>query len=137
MLESHSITKATMSLNNAVVWLDHTKAQVIHFDKNASESESMKTHSTHPHPHQKHGDSQVNGDDYTLFYKDIAAALTDSEQILVVGPAEEKTAFVSYMTSKMPAIADKINSVETVDHPSEGQLLAYAREHFISSGGMK
>jgi len=126
-----------MSLNNAVVWLDHTKAQVIHFDKNASESESMKTHSTHPHPHQKHGDNHVNGDDNTLFYKDIAAALTDSEQILVVGPAEEKTAFVSYLTSKMPAIADKIKSVETVDHPSEGQLLAYAREHFISSGGMQ
>jgi hypothetical protein len=109
-----------MSLNNAVVWLDHTKAQVIHFDKNASESESMKTHSTHPHPHQKHGDNHVNGDDNTLFYKDIAAALTDS-----------------YLTSKMPAIADKIKSVETVDHPSEGQLLAYAREHFISSGGMQ
>ena len=59
------------------------------------------------------------------------------QQILVVGPAEEKTAFVSYLTSKMPAIADKIKSVETVDHPSEGQLLAYAREHFISSGGMQ
>jgi stalled ribosome rescue protein Dom34 len=137
MLNPHFIMKATMSLNNTVVWLDHTKAQVIHFDKNASESESMKTHSTHPHPHQKHGDNQVNGDDNTLFYKDIAAALTDSEQILVVGPAEEKTAFVSYLTSKMPAIADKIKSVETVDHPSEGQLLAYAREHFISSGGMQ
>ena len=137
MLNPHFIMKATMSLNNTVVWLDHTKAQVIHFDKNASESESMKTHSTHPHPHQKHGDNHVNGDDNTLFYKDIAAALTDSEQILVVGPAEEKTAFVSYLTSKMPAIADKINSVETVDHRSEGQLLAYAREHFISSGGMQ
>jgi len=137
MLKPHYITKATMSLNNAVVWLDHTKAQVIHFDKNVSESESMKTHSTHPHPHQKHGDNHVNGDDNTLFYKDIAAALTDSEQILVVGPAEEKTAFVSYLTSKMPAIADKIKAVETVDHPSEGQLLAYAREHFISSGGMQ
>lgn len=137
MLKTHYIMKATMSLNNTVVWLDHTKAQVIHFDKNASESESMKTHSTHPHPHQKRGDNHVNGDDNTLFYKDIAAALTDSEQILVVGPAEEKTAFVSYLTSKMPAIADKIKSVETVDHPSEGQLLAYAREHFISSGGMQ
>ena len=137
MLKTHYIMKATMSLNNTVVWLDHTKAQVIHFDKNASESESMKTHSTPPHPHQKHGDNHVNGDDNTLFYKDIAAALTDSEQILVVGPAEEKTAFVSYLTSKMPAIADKIKSVETVDHPSEGQLLAYAREHFISSGGMQ
>ena len=126
-----------MSFNNTVVWLDHTKAQVIHFDKNASESESMKTHSTHPHPHQKHSDSHDNGNDNTEFYKDIANALSDSAQILVVGPAEEKTAFVTYLTSKLPAIADKIKSVETVDHPSDAQLLAYAREHFISAGGMQ
>lgn len=126
-----------MSLNNAVVWLDHSKAVVIHFDKNASESESLKTHSTHPHPRQNHSDNHVNGDDNTLFYKDIADALADSQQILVVGPAEEKTAFVAYVTSKVPAIAGKIKAVETVDHPSDGQLLAHARKHFISTGGMQ
>lgn len=126
-----------MSFNNAVVWLDHTKAQVIHFDKNASESESLKTHSTHPHPHQKHGDSHADGDDNTRFYKDIAGALADSEQILVVGPAEEKTAFVTYVTGSLPDIASRIKAVETVDHPTDGQLLAYARQHFVSTGGMR
>ncbi|QJD99193.1 translational machinery protein [Massilia forsythiae] len=126
-----------MAFNNTIVWLDHTKAQVIHFDKDASDTESFKTHSSHPHPHQKHGDNHVNGDDNTLFHKDIANALTDSQQILVVGPSEEKKVFVTYLTEKMPAIAAKIKAVETVDHPSEGQLLAYAREHFVSSGGMR
>ena len=115
-----------MSFNNAVVWLDHTKANVIHFDKDASESESLKTHSTH-----------ANEDDNTPFYVDIANALTNSQQILIVGPAEEKTAFVKYLTSKEPAIAEKIKAVETVDHPSDGQLLAYARQHFVSAGGMQ
>ena len=122
-----------MSFNNTVVWLDHTKAQIIHFDKNASESESLKTHSTHPHPRDNH----VNGDDNTLFYKDIADALADSEQILIVGPAEEKTSFMTYLTGKLPAVAGKIKAVETVDHPSDKQLLAYARQHFVSSGGMQ
>ena len=126
-----------MSFNNTVVWLDHTQAQVIHFDKDASESESLKTHSTHPHPHQKHGDTHVDGDDNTLFFKDIADALADSGQILVVGPAEEKTTFVTYLTSKVPAVAGKIKAVETVDHPSDKQLLAYARQHFVSAGGMQ
>lgn len=126
-----------MSFNNAVVWLDHTKANVIHFDKDASESESLKTHSTHAHPHQKHGDTHANEDDNTQFYMDIANALNDSQQILVVGPAEEKTAFVKYLTSKVPDVAAKIKAVETVDHPSDGQLLAYARQHFVSAGGMQ
>lgn len=126
-----------MSFNNAVVWLDHTTAQVIHFDKDASESESLKTHSTHPHPRQNHGDSRANEDDNSRFYADIANALADSQQILVVGPAEEKHAFVKHLTSKVPAVAGKIKAVETVDHPSDSQLLAYARKHFVSAGGMQ
>jgi stalled ribosome rescue protein Dom34 len=126
-----------MSLNNAVVWLDHTKALVIHFDKNASESEALKTHSTHAHPRQNHADSHANEDDNTLFFNDIANALTDSQQILVVVPAEEKSVFMKHLTSKVPTVADKVKAVETVDHPSDGQLLAYARQYFVSAGGMQ
>ena len=124
-----------MSLHHTVVWLDHTKAQVIHFDLNDSESKSLKTHAAHPHPHIKHGDSHVS--DNTQFYNDIADALTESTEVLVVGPAEEKTIFVKYLTDHWPAIAEKIKGVETVDHPSEGQLLAYARKHFLSVGGLR
>lgn len=126
-----------MSFNNAVVWLDHVKAHVIHFDKDASESESLKTHSTHPHPHIKHGESHANEDDNTRFYNDIAEALKDSQQILVVGPAGEKTAFAKHLTANVPAIADKVKAVETVDHPSDAQLLVFARQHFISAGGLQ
>lgn len=126
-----------MSFNNAVVWIDHTKAQVIHFDKDASESEALKTHSTHPHPKQNHADTHANEDDNTAFYNDIAAVLKDTQQILVVGPAQEKTAFVKYLTAKVPAVAEQIKAVETVDHPSDGQLLNYARQHFNNAGGLK
>lgn len=126
-----------MSFNNAVVWIDHTNAQVIHFDKDASESESLKTHSTHPHPHQRHGDTHANEDDNSRFYDDIAAALKDSAQVLIVGPAQEKTAFMSYLTAKVPAVAQKIKAVETVDHPSNVELLNHARKYFVSAGGVQ
>lgn len=126
-----------MSFNNAVVWIDHTNAQVIHFDQDASESESLKTHSTHPHPHQRHGDTHSNEDDNSRFYDDIAAALKDCAQILIVGPAQEKTAFMAYLTAKVPAVAEKIKAVETVDHPSNGELLAHARKYFVSAGGVQ
>jgi stalled ribosome rescue protein Dom34 len=126
-----------MSFNNAVVWIDHTKAQVIHFDKAASESESLKTHSTHPHPHQRHGDTHASEDDNTRFFDDIAAALNDASAVLVVGPAQEKNVFVTYLTAKLPTLAAKISAVETVDHPSDTQLLTFARKHFVSAGGLK
>jgi stalled ribosome rescue protein Dom34 len=126
-----------MTFNNAVVWLDHTKAQVIHFDKDASESEALKTHSTHPHPKQNHADTHANEDDNTAFYNDIAAVLKDVQQILVVGPGQEKTAFVKYLATKAPSISENVKAVETVDHPSDGQLLSYARRHFAGAGGVK
>ncbi len=126
-----------MSLTNAVVWIDHTKAQVIHFDKEASDAQSMKTHSEHPHPHQRHGDTHANEDDNTPFYADIALALKDAEQILVVGPAQEKNAFVGYLKDKAAAVADKIKAVETVDHPNNGELLNHARKYFVSTGGLR
>lgn len=126
-----------MSFNNAVVWIDHTNAQVIQFDQDASESESLKTHSTHPHPHQRHGDTHANEDDNSRFYDDIAAALKDIAQVLIVGPAQEKTAFMAYLTAKVPAVAEKVKAVETVDHPSNGELLSHARKYFVSAGGVK
>jgi stalled ribosome rescue protein Dom34 len=126
-----------MSFNNAVVWLDHIKAHVIHFDKDASELESLKTHSTHPHPHVKHGDSHASDDDNTRFFSDIAEALKDAGQILIVGPGGEKTAFAKYLTTTAPQVADKVKATETVDHPSDGQLLTYARRHFVSAGGLQ
>lgn len=126
-----------MSLNNAVVWLDHSKALVIHFDKDAAESESLKTHSTHAHPRQNHADTHANEDDNSRFFDDIAATLNDSAQILVVGPAEEKAVFMKHLSNKLPSVAEKVKAVETVDHPSDGQLLAYARKYFVSAGGMQ
>lgn len=125
-----------MTFHHAVVWLDHTKAQVIHFDMKAAESESVKTHLAHAHSHETHGDTHASAPDNTSFFNDIAAELKDCLEILVVGPGGEKTAFVKHLTSHVPAIAEKIKGVETVDHPSEGQLLAYARKHFLSAGGM-
>jgi stalled ribosome rescue protein Dom34 len=131
------LTKETMSLNNAVVWLDHSKAVVIHFDKDAAESESLKTHSTHAHPRQNHADTHANEDDNTRFFADIAATLGDAEQILIVGPAEEKAVFMKHLSAKVPAVAANVKAVETVDHPSDGQLLAHARKYFVKAGGMQ
>lgn len=123
-----------MSFNHAVVWLDHSKAQIIHFSLEESESESVKSHSAHLHPHPTHGDS-VSRDD-PRFYTEIAEMLKESQEVLIVGPAEEKLSFSKYLTSHLPAIADKVKGVETVDHPTEGQLLAYARKHFLKDGAL-
>jgi hypothetical protein len=50
--------------------------------------------------------------------------------IFVTGPANEKTELVKHIRQHVPALMRKIVTVETVDHPSDRQLVDHARRHF-------
>ncbi|MDL2358004.1 MAG: translational machinery protein, partial [Pseudomonadota bacterium] len=67
----------------------------------------------------------------------IAVALKDATGILVVGPAQEKNVFATYLTTHAPAVSACVEAVETVDHPTSGELLTYARKYFVKAGAMK
>ncbi len=64
------------------------------------------------------------------FFSDVASKLSAVHEILVVGPANAKLALVKHLQKHDAATADKIVGVETVDHPSDGQLVHYARNYF-------
>jgi hypothetical protein len=51
-------------------------------------------------------------------------------EILIVGPGNEKLALLKHLQKHQHDLAEKVVSVETIDHPSNGQLLAYARKYF-------
>lgn len=121
-----------MTFNHAVIWIDHSEAHVIHFDSEASESEVVKTKSTHPHLHHKSGAAGAGNarasDDYL---RSVADAVADAGEILVVGPGSAKLELIRYTEKHLPKTAAKILGVETVDHPTDRQLLAYARKTFV------
>lgn len=110
-----------MSFNHVVAWVDHTQAHVIHFTKEQAESEVVKTHSTHPNGSSAH------------YFDDVAKALGDSREILIVGPGLEKLALMKHLIKHHHSVAERVMSVETVDHPSDGQLLKYARKYFVKA----
>lgn len=123
-----------MSFNHAVVWLDQAEAHVIHFTRDAAESEVIKTTSQH----KKAGVVGNNrAEEDTTFMDEIVVAITDAKEILIVGPGMEKLAFMRHMNSNHVGTADKVVSVETVDHPNDGQLLAYARKYFVKEEMMR
>ena len=68
--------------------------------------------------------------DAERFYHDVAQALEGAEEILVVGPATAKLELIKHVHKHDHALASKIVGVETVDHPTEGELLKYVREYF-------
>jgi hypothetical protein len=58
--------------------------------------------------------------------------VADAGAVLVTGPANAKTELVEYIHVHDPKLTQVIAGVETVDHPSDAQLVAYARK--ISHG---
>ena len=59
-----------------------------------------------------------------------------AQEILVVGPAQAKLQLVKHIHSHDPAMSDKVIGAESVDHPSDGQLVAYARKYFVAKDRM-
>ncbi|MES2741342.1 MAG: translational machinery protein [Pseudomonadota bacterium] len=116
-----------MSFNHAIVWLDQTEAHVIHFSRAAAESEVIKTTSQHKKDGVVGNNRAVES---TSYMDEVAAALLPSKEILIVGPGQEKLTFIKHLHKSHAEIADKVVSVETVDHPNDGQLLEYARKYF-------
>ena len=126
-----------MSQFHAVVWIDHAEAHVLHFTKEDVEAKLVHG-KPHRHLHTKRN-AQASGhvsEDQAYFHK-VAEALAGAHEILVVGPANAKTEFVKHLKAHDPGIAKAVVAVETVNHPSDGQLLAYARQHFHATDWMR
>jgi len=127
-----------MSFNHVVVWIDHTQSHIIHFNPEAAENEVIKTHSTHPHLHVKSGTVRAGrAPENARYFDDIANAIKDALEILVVGPGLEKLELMKHLIKHHALIAERVVSVETVDHPSDAQTLAYARKYFVKADRMR
>ena len=120
-----------MSFNHAVVWLDHSEAHVMHFNSEAAETGKIRARSKHQHLHHK-ADSPGAGHSPQdqKYYHEVAQAVGDALEILIVGPSTAKLGLMKHMQKHDHVIAEKVVGIESVDHPSDGQLLAYARRYF-------
>ncbi len=121
---------------HVVAWLDHTEAHVIHFNRDESQTDIIK--STHrPHLHVKAGGNGGRNGEDRAYLEQVVSAVKDAEAILLTGPGSEKAVLYKYLLKQHPQVAEKVVSVETSDHPTDGQLLAYARKYFIASDRMR
>lgn len=93
----------------------------------------------HPHSHL-HAKSGAVGSGKSAedkhYYHAIAQALAGAEEILVVGPAQAKLQLIKHLHSHDPQVGDKVVGVESIDHPTDAQLVAYARKYFVAKDQM-
>lgn len=118
-----------MSHYHAIVWIDRQRAAVWQLTETESEHSVVHAHGRHEHADGgKHGRGQRDADH--AYFDEVARALAGAQEILVIGPAEAKHDFIKYLGDKRPATAKLVIAVETADHPTDKQILAYARKHF-------
>jgi stalled ribosome rescue protein Dom34 len=125
-------TKVTMTTrNHAIVWIDHLTARVFYVGLTGVDEVVLHAHLSTEHLHHKAntiGSGHVADD--PRFLSEVAGALAQSGEILIIGPGNEKAALHHYLQQQHPKIAAAVVSVETADHPSDHQIVALAKRHF-------
>ncbi len=127
-----------MQANHVVIWLDHSEAHIIAFGRETAEK-AVIVHSPERHEHLHHKADAVGSGkaaEHPAYYNAIVEKVKQVPEWLIVGPANAKLAFVKHVTRTHHALSDHVIGVETVDHPTDGQLLAFARKYFIAADRM-
>lgn len=127
-----------MSHFHCVVWIDHREAHVIEFSPDAADEHVIHPKSKHEHLHHKHGSVGAgNAPENHAYYQSVTDAIRDAGEILLVGPSTAKLELFKHLQTHAPAVAGRVVSVETVDHPTSGELLKFARQHFLADDRMR
>ena len=107
---------------HAVVWIDQSEAHVVMFDREHMEAQRIKSRTHHKH--------QGKVDDSAAFFAEVAQALNGTHEVLLTGPGLVRNQFRDWFRNHLPAVADSVVDSVASDHPSDGQLVALARQYF-------
>jgi hypothetical protein len=114
-----------MTLLHAVVQIDHHAAKVLYFE--ADEFQWRKV-TAHRDDTGRHG-SAVRPEHE--FFAEVCDSLAGVSWLLVAGAHSPLVDFRRYVHLHQSTLVTRINGWETIDHPTEGRLLALAREHLV------
>ena len=118
------MTNPTPTLNHAVLWIDHHSAKLLLFDALQVQLQKVQAH-THDTGH--HGSSVRTEHE---FFGEVCDELAGIAQIVVTGSNTSLADLRRYIDKHRPALAAQVAVWETVNHPTDAQLVALARKTF-------
>lgn len=123
----------SMSIHQTIVWIDGDEARILRVEDGLHSE--LTIHSRDPTNVQERAlGNEGPVDDVNAFFRKVARSLDTADEILVVGPSTIKEDFVKYMHKDDHALDPRILGVETIGHPSDSQLVGYAKLYFRSGG---
>jgi hypothetical protein len=122
---------------HAIVWIDHQQARVFQF--NMEEADRQVIRPRHPERHIHHKANSIGSghvaEDQDFFHQ-VTLAIRHAGALLITGPGAAKHELVKHIESHDPKLMEHVTAVETLDHPSDGALVAYARKYFRTADRM-
>jgi stalled ribosome rescue protein Dom34 len=126
----------TSTNHHVAVWLDQHEARVFQIDeKMFSESTLHPPHHVKRHP-DRNAAEKNHPEDAKQFFHEVARTLDAAEEVLILGPGAAKLHFIKYAHAHDPKLEARIVGVETVDHPTDKQIAAFARHYFLGADRM-
>jgi stalled ribosome rescue protein Dom34 len=123
---------------HAIIWIDHHEARVFHFG--LSDVDRVVLHPDNPTQHIHHKANSIGSghaaEDQDYLHR-VAESVAQAGAVLITGPANAKTELLKHIHHHDPELIDHIAGVETVDHPSDGALVAHARYYFKAADLMQ
>ena len=119
-----------MTNRAAILWIDQHEAKIFRVDGESFDASTIESPHHHVRKHPQVTVERSHPADAQHYYHEVAQALEDVAEILVVGPSMAKLEFIKHVHKHDHALVPKIVGVETVDHPTDGQLIAYTRSYF-------
>jgi hypothetical protein len=119
-------------MRQTALWLDQNEARVFHVDANSFDKDTIHAPNNHVHRHPKDQETKTRNhpDDEARFFDEVLAHLGGSEEVLVMGPSMTKLHFLRYALRMAPSLASSIVGLESADHPTDREFVAYIRHYF-------
>ena len=109
------------------------------FHFNADEVERDVVHPDRPTRHIHHKANSI-GSGHTAedqaFFHSVVQAVGNAGAVLIGGPANAKHELFKHIQHHAPQLLSRIAAVETLDHPTDGELVAHARHYFRAAHRM-
>lgn len=119
-----------MPLSNAVVRLGQHQAEVVEFDASHVSAHHLGEHTHYTRQHNSGVRTEHE------FHSEVCQSLAGIPQVLITGSHTGLAAFRHYVEKHRPALQPQIVGWEIVDHPSEKQLVAFARDYLAKHARM-
>lgn len=119
------------------VWIDHDTAKIVQTSAHDATVDTVEDSRPPHHIHRRAdhvGLGSVPMD--TQMMAEVSEHLADAKAILLAGPGQAKFELRNYLQLHAPAVAAKIWGVEPSDHPTDPQLIAWARSWFKAQDRM-